>query len=330
MWNDPLALNRLTALLLVVALLVAGVTGVRWFARQPQFAIRTVVVTPAEGQELQHVTAERVARFCVPQINGTIFTADLAQARNAFESLPWVRKASVRRQWPDRLVVRLEEHRALARWNDEAGNRFVSVLGEAFNAPGEAELGRGLPLLSGPEGSARDVARQFGAFRERLATIGKDPRVILDNAGRPEELLLREGEPLPVKAAMVRRGARRTAAAPPNNDAALNQRLQTLNGPGGQGISQILSSARIVPQYFDGQMQGMRVDAIKPDSVFQKVGLQNGDIITEVNGIVIDRVEATSAIFDEFATAEAIDIAAMRGGSTVKLSASAADLLEQH
>ena len=76
-------------------------------------------------------------------------------------------------------------------------------------------------------------------------------------------------------------------------------------------------------------MQGMRVDSIKADSVFQKVGLQNGDIITEVNGIVIDRVEATSAIFDEFATAEAIDIAALRGGASVKLSASAADLLEQ-
>ena len=44
---------------------------------------------------------------------------------------------------------------------------------------------------------------------------------------------------------------------------------------------------------------------------------------------VIDRVEATSAIFDEFATAEQIDIAALRGGSAVKLSASATDLLEQ-
>jgi S1-C subfamily serine protease len=76
-------------------------------------------------------------------------------------------------------------------------------------------------------------------------------------------------------------------------------------------------------------MQGMRVDSIKADSVFQKVGLQNGDVITEVNGIVIDRVEATSAIFDEFATAESIDIAALRGGASVKLSAAAADLLEQ-
>ena len=155
-------------------------------------------------------------------------------------------------------------------------------------------------------------------------------RVILDNAGRPEELVLREDDPslIALNANRARRGAAR-ATAPADPDASLNQRLKTLNGPDGQGISQILSSARIVPQYFDGQMQGMRVDAIKADSVFQKVGLQNGDIITEVNGIVIDRVEATSAIFDEFASAASIDIAAMRGGSTVKLSASAADLLEQ-
>jgi len=155
-------------------------------------------------------------------------------------------------------------------------------------------------------------------------------RVVLDNAGRPEELVLREDDPslAALRRPAARRGARR-AAAPPEADATLNQRLKTLNGPDGQGISQILSSARIVPQYFEGQMQGMRVDSIKADSLFQKVGLQNGDVITEVNGIVIDRVEATSAIFDEFASAEQIDIAALRGGSAVKLSASAADLLEQ-
>lgn len=149
-------------------------------------------------------------------------------------------------------------------------------------------------------------------------------RVILDNTGRAEELKLFEGEGnvLPF---------RRAAAAAPAVDprAGLNQRLQTLNGPNGQGISQLLSSARIVPQYADGQMLGMLVDSIKADSVFQKVGLMNGDVITEVNGIVIDRPEATSAVFDEFAKAQNIDIAALRGGSSVKLSATVADLLEQ-
>ena len=76
-------------------------------------------------------------------------------------------------------------------------------------------------------------------------------------------------------------------------------------------------------------MLGMKVDAIKSDSVFEKVGLQNGDIITEVNGIVIDRLEATSAIFDEFATADKVDVSASRGGQTLILSASAEELLEQ-
>lgn len=166
-----------------------------------------------------------------------------------------------------------------------------------------------------------------GHPRVSVRTIERT-RVILDNAGRAEELVLREGEtPQLTRRAAPQRGARRAAAA--DRQASLNQRLQTLNGPDGQGISQLLSSARIVPHYADGSMQGMRVDSIKADSVFQKVGLQNGDVITEVNGIVIDRPEATSAVFDEFATAETIDIAALRGGSPVKLSASTAELLEQ-
>lgn len=155
-------------------------------------------------------------------------------------------------------------------------------------------------------------------------------RVILDNAGRAEELVLHEGQLAGAtqRGPVVRRGARR-AIAPEDSQAALNQRLQTLNGPDGQGISQILSSARIVPQYADGQMQGMLVDSIKADSMFQKVGLQNGDVITEVNGILIDRPEATSAVFDQFSTAQTIEIAALRGGASVRLSASAAELLEQ-
>lgn len=178
MWNDELALNRLAAALLVLALALIAWGGARWIANQPHFAIRAVVVEGIDGTTLEHMSAERIARVCVPRITGTFFTADLGQARNAFESLPWVRTASVRRQWPDRLVVRLEEHRALARWNDEGGNRFVSVRGEAFNAPGETALGARLPLLSGPEGSEADVARQYEALKTRLAAIGKAPQVV--------------------------------------------------------------------------------------------------------------------------------------------------------
>ncbi len=151
-------------------------------------------------------------------------------------------------------------------------------------------------------------------------------RVILDNAGRPEELALHEDDPnrRVVPAKRKTRQARRKPKA-----TSLNDRLESLAGEDGKGIARILSSARIVPHYADGQMLGMKVDAIKADSIFEKIGFQNGDIITEVNGIVIDRVEATNAIFDEFASADSLETSVLRGDETLTMSADADELMEQ-
>ena len=152
-------------------------------------------------------------------------------------------------------------------------------------------------------------------------------RVVLDNAGSPEELLLDEDGP---KRPAVRRPARQARRAPPKGVAPnLNDRMKALAGEDGEGISRILSSARIVPHYEDGEMQGMKVSAIKADSLFEKIGFQDGDIITEVNGIVIDRVDATTSIFDEFAKADSIVTAVRRGGEVLTMSAEADELLEQ-
>ncbi len=188
MWHDVLTLNRLTRLVVMAAFVSASVVALRWAANQPVFAIRTISVQGVAGSAssgmgsvgaaLNHVQATQIAQFCVPRITGTFFTNDLEITRAAFEALPWVRRASVRRQWPDRLVVSIEEHRALARWNDEEGNRFVSVLGEAFSAQGEKGLGATLPLLLGPEGSEREVAQRYAEFAKRLAVIGQAPLVV--------------------------------------------------------------------------------------------------------------------------------------------------------
>ena len=200
MWHDVLTLNRLTRLIVMAALVYASFVALRWAANQPVFAIRAIsvqgVAAPssrgagaiaaviaagapgAAGAALDHVQAAQVAQFCVPRITGTFFTNDLEVTRAAFEALPWVRRATVRRQWPDRLVVSIEEHRALARWNDEEGNRFVSVMGEAFHAQGEKIIGATLPLLLGPEGSEKEVAQRYAEFAQRLAVIGQTPAVV--------------------------------------------------------------------------------------------------------------------------------------------------------
>ncbi len=170
--------------------------------------------------------------------------------------------------------------------------------------------------------------RLEGHSRVRVTRIERT-RVILDNAGRPEELALHEDDPRPVHSRASRKSRQARRKPRPSKEESLNARLDALSGKDGKGISRILSSARIVPYYDEGQMLGMKVDSIKADSLFEKIGFQNGDIITEVNGIVIDRIEATNAIFDEFATADSIDTAIVRGEKTLTLSASAAELLEQ-
>jgi general secretion pathway protein C len=156
-------------------------------------------------------------------------------------------------------------------------------------------------------------------------------RVILDNAGRPEELLLFEDQPRPAPrvAARPKREARRR---PTGATAAVQDRLKKLSGNDGDGIAKLLSQARISPHYAEngqGGVLGMKVEAIKQGSVFETAGLKDGDVITEINGIVIDRQEATSAVLDELLNAETIEIAAERGGSSIQLSADAADLMEQ-
>ena len=110
------------------------------------------------------------------ELQGNFFTLDLAQTRAAFEKLPWVRMVNVRRQWPNRLDVTLEEHVPLARWGSAA---LVNTQGEVFvaaydGAPAPPSDGA-LPLFIGPPGSAKEIAIQYGYFQRSLAAIGQVP-----------------------------------------------------------------------------------------------------------------------------------------------------------
>ena len=96
-----------------------------------------------------------------PRLSGTFFTMDLTAARLAFEAVPWVRQAVVRREFPNRLKVRLQEHQAVAYWGAEGESRLVNNFGEVFEANlGEVEP-ETLPRLMGPNGQAAQVLAMY-------------------------------------------------------------------------------------------------------------------------------------------------------------------------
>ena len=168
MWDRPDILNAIAGVLFAAALLLAAYASVHHVVRLPVFPLREVRV---DG-ELVHITREQLETLARRELRGNFFTLDLREARAAFATLPWVRNVDVRRQWPDRLNVALEEHAPLARWGDAA---FVNTYGDVFNAAPVLASDGALPLFDGPEASAKEIAIQYGYFQRRLATIGQVP-----------------------------------------------------------------------------------------------------------------------------------------------------------
>ena len=170
--GDVRLMNVVASSVFVAAVLALAGAGVLWLARSPWFAIRSIQV---EG-DLLRINAETLRANAAPRLNGNFFSADLTQARAAFEAVPWVRRASVRRVWPDRLVVRIEEHRAAALWQgDERDDRLVNSLGEVFAANvGDVE-DEALPGFSGAGSNAAPVLamyrRLLPVLREREMEI---------------------------------------------------------------------------------------------------------------------------------------------------------------
>jgi cell division protein FtsQ len=103
MWDKPEALNAIANALFGVAFLLVLYAGFVFVVHLPVFPLREVsLVRPP-----RFVHRAEIEAVVKRELRGTFFTIDLARARMGLEALPWVRKADVRRQWPDRLEVML-------------------------------------------------------------------------------------------------------------------------------------------------------------------------------------------------------------------------------
>ncbi len=163
MWDKPALLNWTANLLFALSVVVMLYAALYVVVHLPIFPLREVKV---EGQ-LNHVNREQVKLIVAKHLKGNFFTLDLLKTRDTFEKLPWARKVSVRRRWPDKLEVVIEEHQALARWGSVA---LVNTHGELFHAASGSEL----PVFYGPGDGVIEVASQFAEFSKTLKNANLD------------------------------------------------------------------------------------------------------------------------------------------------------------
>ena len=160
MWDDAKQLNAVAAGLTLIAAFLLLWAALAWAVRQPIFAFRDVVVRGS----LERVNAAHLEAVVRHELSGTLFTMNLETARTSLSRVPWVRTVALRRQWPQRLELTIEEHTPFARWYD---GRLVNVHGQVFIADFNGEL----PRFDGPEGDAALVTARFREWSEALAPL---------------------------------------------------------------------------------------------------------------------------------------------------------------
>lgn len=163
---DVKLMNLTASVLFVLCAVLVLAAGAWWALRHPAFDIGRIVV---QG-EMVHNTAVTLRANVAPQLSGNFFTINLQAARDAFEQVPWIRSAQVRREFPRTLRVVLQEHHAVAYWGVDTDTAMVNSAGEVFEANGADQ--DGLPRLSGPQGESVQVLQMYRQLQPLFEAVG--------------------------------------------------------------------------------------------------------------------------------------------------------------
>ncbi len=153
-------LNRLMVLLAAVGVTTVAGLG---FNKLRLLPVEHVAITG----EIEHTTPAVLQELVQTALRGGFLGTDLGELRERLESLPWIYRANVRRQWPASLEIAVIEQLPIARWGESG---YLNHEGEAFSSlknHGEQVL----PLLRGREGSQRELMAHYQAFAELLAPL---------------------------------------------------------------------------------------------------------------------------------------------------------------
>ncbi|MCW8091624.1 cell division protein FtsQ/DivIB [Alteromonas sp. ASW11-130] len=149
-------------LLVLTGMVAAGIKTYEWLQDEQRMPVQ-VVDFSGDYKHVDVVKLEKLIRRSQP---GSFFSLDVNEVYQLVEAQPWIYRASVRKQWPNKLKIYLVEQIPVAQWNDDM---LLNPYGETFNAAGEGLV---LPKLFGPGGSEKTALEGYNAMQSLLVTMG--------------------------------------------------------------------------------------------------------------------------------------------------------------
>ncbi|HVU53339.1 MAG TPA: type II secretion system protein GspC [Polyangia bacterium] len=162
-------------------------------------------------------------------------------------------------------------------------------------------------------------------IRDATITDISETRVDLDVNGREEYIELFDKGPAPAAAAPA-------AAAPAPSGDPLAAELQKGIKKTGENnyevqrgtvdsllnnMSALSRAARIVPELKDGRAAGFRLFSVRPDGPFALIGLQNGDVISSINGLEMNSPDQALMVYTKLKSASHLSVGLERNGQKI-------------
>ena len=146
-------------------------------------------------------------------------------------------------------------------------------------------------------------------------------RIIIANNGRREYIGAEAGEGAPVPPPV--------ATTRPVTEPAIGAGIRALDENNYEvpksevdralaNLNDLAMQARIVPAFKDGQAEGFKLFSIRPDSLYSKIGIVNGDVIKRINGFEMNSPEKALEVYTKLKDTNRIDIELDRNGSSLR------------
>ncbi len=87
-------------------------------------------------------------------------------------------------------------------------------------------------------------------------------------------------------------------------------------------FTKVLQDAKATPNMVDGELKGFILTRIRKDSIYEKAGLQNDDIVEEINGVPLTDVSQSIKLLNSLRQESEIEVRVIRGGVPQKFTLS--------
>lgn len=176
-----------------------------WLANWPVWSVGGITLVG----DVTHQNAVTVRAHLASRLSGSFLTVNPQEVKALFETVPWVQQAVVRREFPNRLRVSIQEHEATAWWGESGSGKLVNMQGQVFEANPDDPQAENWSELAGPPGQSAQVYALFRQLQPVFAPLKREIqrleldargswRVRLDNGalielgrGEPAELMTR-------------------------------------------------------------------------------------------------------------------------------------------